>query len=194
MAFEIPNIEEVTQFVEKLKPLYCKERQLRDAKRFFGSVRSETHNQKRLEDIDFISILCRSINANKDFYSTLDSEFEQKPLDTVTKPFLRDAIAGSMFLSLFALQEEYSGNEKKMRHNSVLGKILLQEFGIENYAEIPKEDELRCLSATKRYLNTMKRVFIEPIRWHIAKTNESILHDIDKRSGQLEGICHLKIA
>lgn len=178
MSFHIPVMKLLSRAASSLNEAYQRERQEKDSHRFLSSLRSNTHNPKRLEDINFVEAVEMSVTSKKIDYDTLDPEFQYKDYDKFIAPFLKKVMAGALLLDLTAITKEYS-SEESVKSNSALGKIILDVFGIDKLSDAPEDERVACFKALKRYLEVIISHTAEPIKWHANKTNDQLIADIE---------------
>jgi len=133
-----------------LKNYQNKRKQL-DESRFFAFFLPYTHNQSRLDNIQFIVNASTYLIKNKFNYSSWDESFRHKRYDRDVAPFIRKAILGLYLLELMTITESYS-SEISVKTNSALGAIILDFFDIDKLSDIKTTTQKDFLCALLQYL------------------------------------------
>ncbi|MDI9818913.1 MULTISPECIES: hypothetical protein [unclassified Legionella] len=184
MTFHIPPMQILLKTADKLNPRYEELRKAKDEKRWFASFRPATKNPQRFEQIEFVKTVAADVKVNKASYGSINQQFANKNYEADVAPHLRQVVAGAFLMDLIIITRSYGGNEEAVKDGSVLGKIILDLFGIDKLSEVPAGELKACLKALDGYLYKMDDLVNEdkkqPIQWHPKKTNIALRAEIAK--------------
>lgn len=188
MTFHIPKMQDFFTSIANLKANYEERRKVKDLNRFFGSYRAPTINISRLNDIEFIQNVAKSIKENKNYYDRMDPVFSKTDYSKTTAPFLRRVLSGALIFNLIKITQTYS-SEKKVKDYSALAEVILNVFGIDKLSDLPTDFQKECLEDLKRYMVItnlhLKKESKELISWHPEKTIKQIKMKINEIISQL---------
>lgn len=153
MGFTLPkHLKDLLTQLNNLADDYKKRRQSKDGERYFSMFRSATKNPDREQDAEFIENLAAWVEANKGDYYKLDYDYYSVDYQKIVS-YLKKALSGMLMIELIKIYGPHGENKT----DSALGEILLEQFSIKKFSEIPQEQITQCIENLEHLIDVINK-------------------------------------